>query len=42
MTGGAGSDSDRNLIVGLLGTGVFFSWGPGVAAVISTYFPNTS
>jgi ABC-2 type transport system permease protein len=27
-----------NLIVGLLGTGVFFSWGPGVAAVISTYF----
>lgn len=27
-----------NLIVGLLGTGVLFSWGPGVAAVVSTYF----
>ena len=27
-----------NLIVGLLGTGVFFSWGPGVAAVATAYF----
>ena len=28
----------RDRIVGLRGTGVLFSWGPGVAAVVSTYF----
>lgn len=27
-----------NTVVGLLGTGVFFCWGPGVVAIITSYF----